>query len=49
MTYALVAIASSAATAYILSPPVGEGGFQFGMLTIFTVAIIAACLKDHIE
>lgn len=46
MSHAATAIASAALTAYILTPPTGDGGFQFGMIFLFTAALVAACLTE---
>ena len=46
MSHAAAAIASAALTAYILTPPTGEGGFQFGMICLFLAALVAACLSE---
>lgn len=46
MSHAATAIASAALTAYILTPPAGDGGFQFGMVVLCLAALAAGCLTE---
>lgn len=49
MTYALIAISSSALTAYILTPPMGDGGYQAGSALICILAGLAAFILESIK
>ena len=49
MSHALIAIASSAITGFLLTPPIGDGGYQAGMLITGVAALIAALVAYSME
>lgn len=42
MSHACIAIAASALTAFILTPPTENGGYHTGIFLLFLVALIGA-------
>lgn len=46
MSHAATALASAALTAYVLTPPTGDGGFQSGMVVLCLAALVAACIME---
>ncbi len=49
MSHALTAISASAATAYMLSPPTGAGGWQAGLFFMALLAGIGAMVMGSFD
>jgi hypothetical protein len=46
MTHALVAVCSSAVTAYMLIPPTGSGGYHVGLAAVAILSGLCAAILE---